>query len=73
MKTFVSVIDTRTGISQYGMIEESVEKGLEISNALGHFGIQYGNITWHFTKKEDFEVKYGEVDGTSKIVFVYQK
>lgn len=66
MKVFVQVIDMIKGISQYGMIEEPVVKGKEIDNALAHFGVSYGSVNWLYKDK----VKYGEIEGTSKIVTV---
>ncbi len=66
MKVFVQVIDMIRGISQYGMIEEPVVKGKEIDNALAHFGVSYGSVNWLYKDK----VKYGEIEGTSKIVTV---
>ena len=44
MKVFVQIVDKQTGISQYGMIEESIQKGFEIANAIGHFGININNV-----------------------------
>lgn len=46
MKVFVQIIDKQTGISQYGMIEESISKGFEIANALGHFGVNINTVKW---------------------------
>lgn len=66
MKVFVQVIDMIKGISQHGMIEEPVVKGKEIDNALAHFGVSYGSVNWLYKDK----VKYGEIEGTSKIVTV---
>lgn len=65
-KTFVQIIDTINGISQYGKIEEPIVKGKEIDNALAHFGVSYGNVNWLYKDK----VWYGEIEGTSKIVTV---
>lgn len=66
MKVFVEVIDTVSAIYQFGMIEEPVIKGKEIDNALAHFGVSYGSVNWLYKDK----VKYGEIEGTSKIVTV---
>lgn len=66
MKVFVEVIDTISAIYQFGMIEEPVVKGKEIDNALAHFGVSYGSVNWLYKDK----VKYGEIEGTSKIVTV---
>lgn len=46
MKVYVLVVDTRTGIYQSGMIDEPVKEGLEIDNALKHFGIEYCTVEW---------------------------
>lgn len=64
MKVYLQIVDSNTGIYQCGMIEEPVIKNQEIANALGHFGIQIGSLSWIFKNE-----KYGiaEVDGTSKI------
>ena len=70
MKVYVMIVDTsKNGISQNGMIEESISKGFEIANALGHFGININSVTW--THEEDWEheiIKCGYVEGTSKVV-----
>lgn len=65
-KVYVQIIDTKTAIYQFGMIEEPVVKGKEIDNALAHFGVSYGSVNWLYKDK----VKYGEIEGTSKIVTV---
>ena len=70
MKVFVQVIDTRTGISQNGMIEESTEKGFEIANALGHFGVEINTINWLFEYSNSFIGKFGHVKDTTKVVSV---
>ena len=75
MKVYVQVVDTLTGISQNGMIEEPVVSGQEVQNAIKHFGIINNEIIWNY----DFininlinnpRVLTGYVDGTSKIVNV---
>lgn len=45
------------------MIEEPVSEGTEIANALQHFGISYGSVTWKTPN-------YGEVEGTFKVVSI---
>lgn len=65
-QVFIQIIDTISGISQYGKIEEPIVKGKEIDNALAHFGVSYGNVNWLYKDK----VWYGEIEGTSKIVTV---
>ena len=69
MRVFVQVIDTRNGISQNGMIEEPVQRGFEVANALGHFGISITSIEWisEFSE-ENYRSKFGKVKDTSKIV-----
>ena len=47
MRVFVQIVDTKSGISQTGMIEEPVVKGQEIQNAIKHFGVIYGEVTWN--------------------------
>ena len=46
MKVFVQIVNTKTNISQYGMIEEAVVKEWEIQNALKHFGVLYEEVIW---------------------------
>ena len=70
MKVYVQVIDTRSGISQNGMIEESVEKGFEIANALGHFGVDINTVNWLFKHSNAYIARYGEVNNTTKVVSV---
>lgn len=70
MKVFVQIIDTKTGIYQTGMIEEPVKSGLEIDNALKHFGVINGEVSWFYNKEGDFNIKNGEISGTTKIVSV---
>ena len=65
MKVYVQVVDTLSGLSQNGMIEEEIQKGSEIQNALKHFGIIYGEVSWIFNKKN---IYVGEIDDTFKIV-----
>lgn len=68
-KVHVQIIDTKSGISQTGKIEEPVKSGLEINNALAHFGVNYGEVEWLFTQKEvDYEMKCGKISGTTKVV-----
>lgn len=71
MKTFVQIIDVNTGVYQTGMIDEPVKKGLEIENAIGHFGISYLDVNW-LSENEDKKYinRFGQVEGTSKIVTV---
>lgn len=73
MKVYVQIIDTKTGIYRHGMIDEPVIKGMEIDNALKHFGTYYGEIEWYNNMVDsDLENKphllSGNVTGTTKIV-----
>ena len=71
MKVFVEVINITNGIYQQGMIDEPVKKGLEVANALGHFGIDINTIEWTSTDAtEDYESKFGAIKETTKIVTV---
>lgn len=62
-KIYVLIVDKKSGIYQSGMIEEPVSEGTEIANALQHFGISYGSVTWKTSN-------YGEVEGTFKVVSI---
>lgn len=71
MKVYVQIVDTRSGISQHGMIEESVQKGFEVANALEHFGVNIHTVEWVYEhSKNNFRIKTGEVKDTTKIVNV---
>ena len=71
MKVFVQVINITNGIYQHGMIDEPVKKGLEIANALGHFGVNINTVEWISTDAtEDYESKFGAIKETTKIVTV---
>ena len=71
MKVFVQVINVKDGVYQQGMIDEPIKKGLEVANALGHFGIDINTVEWTSTDAtEDYESKFGAVKDTTKIVTV---
>lgn len=71
MKVFLQVIDKRIGIYQTGMIEEPVINGKEIDNALAHFGVSNGTVSWKSKYQSDNIInRFGEVEGTSKVVSV---
>jgi hypothetical protein len=67
MKVFLQIVDIRSGISQHGMIEEPIIKGMEVKNALKHFGILEQEIKWDF---ETNNAKLGRVPDTTKVVSV---
>ena len=69
MKVYVQIVDTKTGIFQSGMIEESTKSGFEIQNALAHFGVLPSEINWTFDKEyTNSFVRCGEVPNTTKVV-----
>lgn len=71
MKVYVQVINITNGIYQQGMIDEPIKKGLEVSNALGHFGVDINTVEWTSTDAtEDYESKFGAIKETTKIVTV---
>ena len=71
MKIFVQVINVTDGVYQQGMIDEPVKKGLEVANALGHFGVGINAVEWTSTDAtEDYESKFGIIKDTTKIVTV---
>jgi citrate lyase alpha subunit len=70
MKVYVQIVDTRSGISQNGMIEESVKKGFEVANALEHFGVNINTVEWLFEHSNSFIGKFGQVKDTTKVVSV---
>jgi hypothetical protein len=68
-KVFVQIVDTKTGSYQFEMIQEPVKNGLEVLNALKHFGID--KIDWTTSEiKELWEAKFGIVEGTTKVISV---
>ena len=76
-KVYVQVVDSLTGISQNGTIEEPVKENHEIENALKHFGVIYGEVTWNinFTNVNIVNsprLLLGYVEGTGKIINVVE-
>lgn len=65
MKVYTTIVDTKTGNYQFAMIEEPVIKGVEVKNALAHFGID--SIKKESESENGFIAK---VEGTTKIVSV---
>ena len=71
MKIFVQVINVKDGVYQQGMIDEPIKKGLEVTNALGHFGVNINTVNWISTDAtEDYESKFGAIKETTKVVTV---
>lgn len=69
-KVYVQVIDTKSEITQSGIIEEPVKKGLEIQNALLHFGVSIKDVEWIFDYTKEFNAKFGKVVGTTKVITI---
>ena len=70
-KVYVQIIDTVNGSSQYCKIEEPVSEEFVVDNVLMRFGLIESHITWLSTDIGDnYEVKTGEISGTSKVVTV---
>ena len=75
MKVFVQIVNTLNGISQTGMIEEPVVKGQEIENAIKHFGVTYGKVTWNSDFINEDVTNHprlltGYVEGANKVINV---
>ena len=79
MKVFVQIVDTIKGLHQTGMIDEPVIKGAEIDNALKHFGVIYGEITWNsnfinIDVVNNPQLLTGYVEGANKVInIIYYK
>jgi hypothetical protein len=70
-KIYVQIIDIVNGASQYCKIEEPISEEFIIDNALKRFGLIKSHINWlteHSTNQ--YDVKVGEIPGTSKVVTV---
>ena len=49
MKIYVQIVDSKTGICQQGMIDEQVQKGFEVLNAINHFiKATESDIDWEY-------------------------
>lgn len=49
MKVFVEIVDSKSGICQQGMIDEPVQKGFEVLNAINHFiKASESDIDWEY-------------------------
>ena len=69
MKVYTTIVDTNSGQYQFGMIDEPVKEGLEILNAIKHFGIN--DVFWINKSEEDnFSFRIGVVTETTKVVSV---
>lgn len=73
MKVFVQIVDTCSGISQHGMIDEPIQEGFEVANAIGHFGVDINTVEWNnnFTYKNlNTRFMSGTIMKTSKVLNV---
>ena len=67
MKIFVQIVDLNSGIYQTGMIDEPVQKGCEVANAIGHFGVNINEVEWE--NRTDLH-SFGKIRNTTKVVSV---
>ena len=67
-KVAVMIVDTRTGVSQFGVVEEPVEEGYEVDNALKHFGVDRGHVV--FESEDNSKISTGYVEETTKVISV---
>ena len=67
-KVSVMIVDTKTGVSQFGVVEEPVEEGYEVDNALKHFGVDRGHVV--FESENSGKISTGYVEETTKVVSV---
>lgn len=66
-KIFVQIVDTKSGISQHGMIEEPIQKGFEVANAIGHFGVNINEVDWE--NCSDLHM-FGKIKDTTKVLSI---
>ena len=70
-KIYVQIIDYINGSSQYCKIEEPVSEEFVIDNALQRFGLIKSHISWMIERSSiNYDLKIGEIPGTSKVVTV---
>lgn len=67
MKVFVQIIDKNNASYQTCMVEEPIQKGFEIANAIGHFGVNINNVEW---LSNNDEYKFGKIKETTKVITV---
>ena len=71
-KIYVQIIDYANGASQYCKIEEPVSEEFIIDNALKRFGLIKSHVSWLKEYSTDqYDIKVGEVPGTSKVITVF--
>ena len=68
MKIFVQVINVTNGIYQQGMIDEPVQKGFEVLNAINHFiKASESDIDWEYRSNT---FCCGRLKDTTKLISV---
>ena len=66
-KVAITIVDTKTGISQFGVIEEPVKEGYEVDNALRHFGVKRECVNLNHYNEE---ISVGYIEDTTKVVTI---
>ena len=73
MRVYVQIVDTKTFGYQHEMIEEPIEKGFEVKNAIAHLVGQV-SMEWVSDTSVNLEnsprILSGYITGTNKIVTV---
>ena len=67
MKVFVQIIDKKSGSCQAISIDEPVQKGFEVANAIGHLGPVPKEIDWDINNEE---YKFGRIKDTTKVITI---
>lgn len=67
-KIYVQIVDSKTKVCQQGMIEESIQRGFEVLNAINHF-IKVGDseIEWEYYTPI---FALGKIKDTTKLISV---
>lgn len=65
MKVFVQIIDKKLGSCQSISIDEPVQKGFEVMNAIKHLGPDTCDIEWDINNEE---YKFGRIKETTKVI-----
>ena len=65
MRVFVQIIDKKSGSYQSITIDEPVQKGFEVMNAIKHLGPTKADIEWDINNEE---YKFGRIKETTKVI-----
>jgi len=65
MRVFVQIIDKKLGSYQSISIDEPVQKGFEVMNAIKHLGPTEADIEWDINNEE---YKFGRIKETTKVI-----